>query len=120
MCQNLKKTHCLPSTLIKFPILQSKILVMPNKKYKIAVIQLNLNDIAENNLKMHQLGSCQNWNRSDFVTRIYTVSFCQSEDVDNFALAEPYIVLHLLLLALCKRIRRMIIFFEKNGGNLPQ
>jgi hypothetical protein len=24
---------------------------MPNKKYKIAVIQLNLNDIAENNLK---------------------------------------------------------------------
>jgi N-carbamoylputrescine amidase len=32
---------------------------MPNKnKYKIAVIQLNLNDIAENNLKkMHQLGS---------------------------------------------------------------
>jgi N-carbamoylputrescine amidase len=24
---------------------------MPNKKYKIAVIQLNLNDVAENNLK---------------------------------------------------------------------
>jgi hypothetical protein len=29
---------------------------MPNKKYKIAVIQLNLNDVAENN-KMFELGA---------------------------------------------------------------
>jgi N-carbamoylputrescine amidase len=52
-----KKTHCPYFLLfIKFPILQSKILVMPNKKYKIAVIQLNLNDIAENNLKNASVG----------------------------------------------------------------
>jgi N-carbamoylputrescine amidase len=31
---------------------------MPNKKYKIAVIQLNLNDVAENNLK-----KCLSWVR---------------------------------------------------------
>ena len=31
---------------------------MPNKKYKIAVIQLNLNDVAENNLK-----KCLHWVR---------------------------------------------------------
>ena len=31
---------------------------MSNKKYKIAVIQLNLNDIAENNLK-----KCLSWVR---------------------------------------------------------
>jgi N-carbamoylputrescine amidase len=33
---------------------------MPNKKYKIAVIQLNLNDIAENNLKNVLLGDAAN------------------------------------------------------------
>jgi N-carbamoylputrescine amidase len=32
---------------------------MPNKKYKIAVIQLNLNDVAENNLK-----KCLSWVRA--------------------------------------------------------
>jgi hypothetical protein len=42
---------------IKFTILHSKNDTMPNKKYKIAVIQLNLNDVAENNLKMFELGA---------------------------------------------------------------
>jgi hypothetical protein len=42
---------------IKFTILYSKNDTMPNKKYKIAVIQLNLNDVAENNLKMFELGA---------------------------------------------------------------
>jgi N-carbamoylputrescine amidase len=38
-------------TLYKFTICILKNDTMPNKKYKIAVIQLNLNDVAENNLK---------------------------------------------------------------------
>jgi N-carbamoylputrescine amidase len=66
---------------------------MPNKKYKIAVIQLNLNDVAENNLK-----KCLSWVRdaanqgAEVITlpELYSSHyFCQSEDVDNFALAEP-------------------------------
>jgi N-carbamoylputrescine amidase len=81
---------------------------------------LNLNDIAENNLKnasvgfvMPQIGS-----RSDFVTRIIQQSlFLSKEDVDNFALAEPYIVLRLLLSVLCKRIRcDYCSFLRKKAG----
>ena len=65
---------------------------MPNKKYKIAVIQLNLNDVAENNLK-----KCLSWVRDAASQGAEVISlpelysshyFCQSEDVDNFALAE--------------------------------
>ncbi len=36
--------------------MHSKFYVMPKRKYKIAVIQLNLNDVAENNLK-----KCISW-----------------------------------------------------------
>jgi N-carbamoylputrescine amidase len=63
---------------------------MPNKKYKIAVIQLNLNDVAENNLK-----KCLSWVRcrksgAEVITlpELYSSHyFCQK--IDNFALAEP-------------------------------
>ena len=76
---------------------------MPKRKYKIAVIQLNLNDVAENNLK-----KCISWVKDAankgaeviLLPELYSSHyFCQSEDVDNFALAEPFTVLHLLLLA---------------------
>jgi N-carbamoylputrescine amidase len=57
---------------------------MPNKKYKIAVIQLNLNDIAENNLKNASV-VCDAAKpvRSD-LPELYSSHYFVSEDVDNF------------------------------------
>ncbi|MFB0909816.1 MAG: carbon-nitrogen hydrolase, partial [Flavobacterium sp.] len=93
---------------------------MPNKKYKIAVIQLNLNDVAENNLK-----KCLSWVRdaasqgAEVITlpELYSSHyFCQSEDVDNFALAEPlYSTSFIAFSALAKELGVVIIvpFFEK-------
>ena len=61
---------------------------MSKKKYKIAVIQLNLNDVAENNLK-----KCLSWVRDAASQGAEVISipelysshyFCQSEDVANF------------------------------------
>jgi N-carbamoylputrescine amidase len=57
--------------------------------------------------------------RSDSLPELYSSHyFCQSEDVDNFVWQNLYIVLRLLLLALGKRIRRVIIvpLRKKNGG----
>ena len=100
--------------------MQSKIYLMPNKKYKIAVIQLNLNDVAENNLK-----KCLSWVRdaasqgAEVITlpELYSSHyFCQSEDVDNFALAEPlYSTSFIAFSALAKELCVVIIvpFFEK-------
>jgi N-carbamoylputrescine amidase len=65
---------------------------MPNKKYKIAVIQLNLTMLPKTTLK-----KSLSWVR-DASQGVEVISlpelysshyFCQSEDVDNFALAEP-------------------------------
>jgi len=93
---------------------------MPNKKYKIAVIQLNLNDVAENNLK-----KCLSWVREAAGQGAEVISlpelysshyFCQSEDVDNFALAEPlYSTSFIAFSALAKELGVVIIvpFFEK-------
>ena len=93
---------------------------MPNKKYKIAVIQLNLNDVAENNLK-----KCLHWVREAAKQGAEVISlpelysshyFCQSEDVDNFALAEPlYSTSFTAFSALAKELGVVIIvpFFEK-------
>ena len=62
---------------------------MPNKTYKIAVIQLNLNDKPENNLK-----KCLSWVKDAAKQGAEVISlpelysshyFCQSEDTDNFA-----------------------------------
>ena len=98
---------------------------MPNKKYKIAVIQLNLNDVAENNLK-----KCLHWVREAAKQGAEVISlpelysshyFCQSEDVDNFALAEPlYSTSFTAFSALAKELGVVIIvpFFEKRMAGI--
>ena len=98
---------------------------MPNKKYKIAVIQLNLNDVAENNLK-----KCLHWVRETAKQGAEVISlpelysshyFCQSEDVDNFALAEPlYSTSFTAFSALAKELGVVIIvpFFEKRMAGI--
>lgn len=98
---------------------------MPDKKYKIAVIQLNLNDVAENNLK-----KCLSWVRDAASQGAEVISlpelysshyFCQSEDVDNFALAEPlYSTSFIAFSALAKELGVVIIvpFFEKRMAGI--
>lgn len=98
---------------------------MPNKKYKIAVIQLNLNDVAENNLK-----KCLSWVRDAASQGAEVISlpelysshyFCQSEDVANFALAEPlYSTSFIAFSELAKELGVVIIvpFFEKRMAGI--
>jgi N-carbamoylputrescine amidase len=98
---------------------------MPSKKYKISVIQLNLNDIPENNLK-----KCLQWVRDAakqgaeviLLPELYSSHyFCQSEDVDNFALAEPlYSTSFIAFSALAKELGVVIIvpFFEKRMAGI--
>jgi N-carbamoylputrescine amidase len=98
---------------------------MPQNKYKIAVIQLNLNDVAENNLK-----KCLSWVRDAASQGAEVISlpelysshyFCQSEDVDNFALAEPlYSTSFIAFSALAKELGVVIIvpFFEKRMAGI--
>jgi len=98
---------------------------MPKKKYKIAVIQLNLNDIAENNLK-----KCLSWVRDAANNGAEVISlpelysshyFCQSEDVANFELAEPlYSTSFIAFSALAKELGVVIIvpFFEKRMAGI--
>ena len=98
---------------------------MPKNKYKIAVIQLNLNDAAENNLK-----KCLSWVRDAANQGAEVISlpelysshyFCQSEDVDNFALAEPlYSTSFIAFSALAKELGVVIIvpFFEKRMAGI--
>ncbi len=98
---------------------------MPKNKYKIAVIQLNLNDVAENNLK-----KCLSWVRDAANKGAEVISlpelysshyFCQSEDVDNFALAEPlYSTSFIAFSALAKELGVVIIvpFFEKRMSGI--
>jgi N-carbamoylputrescine amidase len=105
--------------------LRSNFLAMPNKKYKIAVIQLNLNDVAENNLK-----KCLSWVRDAASQGAEVISlpelysshyFCQSEDVDNFALAEPlYSTSFIAFSELAKELGVVIIvpFFEKRMAGI--
>lgn len=89
-------------------------------KYTIAVVQLNLNDVADNNLK-----KCVSWVRkaSDKGAEVICLPelysshyFCQSEDTDNFALAEPlYDRSFIAFSELAKELGVVIIvpFFEK-------
>uniref|UniRef100_UPI004049DB7F carbon-nitrogen hydrolase n=1 Tax=Flavobacterium sp. TaxID=239 RepID=UPI004049DB7F len=98
---------------------------MGKKKYKISVIQLNLNDVAENNLK-----KCLSWVRDAaklgaeviLLPELYSSHyFCQSEDVDNFALAEPlYSTSFIAFSALAKELGVVIIvpFFEKRMAGI--
>ena len=98
---------------------------MANNKYKIAVVQLNLNDVAENNLK-----KCLSWVREAAKMGAEVISlpelysshyFCQSEDVDNFALAEPlYSTSFIAFSELAKDLGVVIIvpFFEKRMAGI--
>ena len=98
---------------------------MVNNKYKIAVVQLNLNDVAENNLK-----KCLSWVREAAKMGAEVISlpelysshyFCQSEDVDNFALAEPlYSTSFIAFSELAKELEVVIIvpFFEKRMAGI--
>jgi N-carbamoylputrescine amidase len=98
---------------------------MANNKYKIAVVQLNLNDVAENNLK-----KCLSWVREAANRGAEVISlpelysshyFCQSEDVDNFALAEPlYSTSFIAFSELAKELGVVIIvpFFEKRMAGI--
>ena len=93
---------------------------MPKKKYNIAVIQLNLNNIPENNLI-----KCKEWVTDAakqgaeiiLLTELYSSHyFCQSEDTENFTLAEPlYDISFKAFSALAKELGVVIIvpFFEK-------
>ena len=109
-----------------YPVLYKKnyfyaeIVKTMKRKYKVSVIQLNLNDIPENNLK-----KCLSWVREAAKQGAEVISlpelysshyFCQSEDVDNFALAEPlYSTSFTAFSALAKELGIVIIvpFFEK-------
>ena len=98
---------------------------MSKKNYKIAVLQLNLNDVAENNLK-----KCTKWVRDAasqgaeviLLPELYSSHyFCQSEDTDNFALAEPlYSTSFIAFSALAKELNVVIIvpFFEKRMAGI--
>jgi N-carbamoylputrescine amidase len=98
---------------------------MSKKKYKIAVLQLNLNDVAENNLK-----KCLLWVRNAASQGAEVISlpelysshyFCQSEDVANFALAEPlYSTSFTAFSKLAKELNIVIIvpFFEKRMAGI--
>ena len=95
------------------------------KNYTIAVIQLNLNDVAENNLK-----KCLHWVRKAASQGAEVISlpelysshyFCQSEDTDNFAIAEPlYSTSFEAFSALAKELGVVIIvpFFEKRMAGI--
>ena len=98
---------------------------MPKKKYKIAVIQLNLNDVAENNLE--KCLSCVRDAASQgaeviSLPELYSSHyFCQSEDVANFELAEPlYSTSFIAFSALAKELGIVIIvpFFEKRMAGI--
>ena len=98
---------------------------MSKSTYKIAVLQLNLNDIAENNLK-----KCLSWVRNAAKQGAEVISlpelysshyFCQSEDTANFALAEPlYSTSFIAFSALAKELGVVIIvpFFEKRMAGI--
>lgn len=98
---------------------------MRTKKYKISVIQLNLNDSPENNLK-----KCLSWVRDAAKKGAEVISlpelysshyFCQSENTENFALAEPlYSTSFIAFSALAKELGVVIIvpFFEKRMAGI--
>ena len=93
--------------------------------YKISVIQLNLNNTPENNLK-----KCIEWVTKAAQMGAEVISlpelysshyFCQSEDVDNFKYAEPlYDVSFQAFSALAKELGVVIIvpFFEKRMAGI--
>jgi len=98
---------------------------MAKSKYSIAVLQLNLNDIPENNLK-----KCISWVRDAAAKGAEVISlpelysshyFCQSEDTANFSLAEPlYSTSFTAFSTLAKELGVVIIvpFFERRMAGI--
>ncbi len=98
---------------------------MKDRKYTISVIQLNLNDVPENNLK-----KCLHWVRQAagqgaeviLIPELYSSHyFCQSEDPENFALAEPlYDVSFKAFSELAAELGVVVIvpFFEKRMAGI--
>ena len=98
---------------------------MSKSTYTIAVLQLNLNDVAANNLN-----KCISWVRKAAQQGAEVISlpelysshyFCQSEDVANFELAEPlYSTSFTAFSALAKELGVVIIvpFFEKRMAGI--
>ena len=95
------------------------------RRYKVSVIQLNLNDLPKNNLE-----KCLHWVREAAGKGAEVISlpelysshyFCQSEDVENFALAEPLGGISFTAFsALAKELGVVIIvpFFEKRMSGI--
>jgi N-carbamoylputrescine amidase len=93
---------------------------MAKNSYKIAVIQLNLNNTPDENRK-----KCLSWIRDAAAKGAEVISlpelysshyFCQSEDVENFSLAEPLgDISFSAFSALAKELKVALIipFFEK-------
>ncbi|MAZ27192.1 MAG: acyltransferase [Cytophagaceae bacterium] len=98
---------------------------MASRKYKIAVIQLNLNNTPQYNLE-----KCMQWVRDAAAQGAEVISlpelygshyFCQSEDTANFDLAEPlYGVSFKAFSALAKELGVVIVvpFFEKRMNGI--
>jgi len=98
---------------------------MSKSTYTIAVLQLNLNDVAANNL-----AKCITWVRKAAQQGAEVISlpelysshyFCQSEDVANFELAEPlYSTSFIAFSELAKELGVVIIvpFFEKRMAGI--
>ncbi|MFY8213846.1 MAG: carbon-nitrogen hydrolase [Flavobacterium sp.] len=98
---------------------------MSKSTYTIAVLQLNLNDVAANNL-----AKCIQWVRKAAQQGAEVISlpelysshyFCQSEDVANFELAEPlYSTSFIAFSELAKELGVVIIvpFFEKRMAGI--
>ena len=98
---------------------------MSKSTYTIAVLQLNLNDVAANNLS-----KCITWVRKAAQQGAEVISlpelysshyFCQSEDVANFELAEPlYSTSFIAFSGLAKELGVVIIvpFFEKRMAGI--
>ncbi len=98
---------------------------MLKSTYTIAVLQLNLNDVAANNLS-----KCITWVRKAAQQGAEVISlpelysshyFCQSEDVANFELAEPlYSTSFIAFSELAKELGVVIIvpFFEKRMAGI--
>ncbi len=96
-----------------------------NRKYRVSVIQLNLNNTPENNLR-----KCLSKVREAAEMGAEVISlpelygshyFCQSEDVDNFNLAEPlYSTSFKAFSALARELGVVIIvpFFEKRMSGI--
>ncbi|MBM3402475.1 MAG: carbon-nitrogen hydrolase [Bacteroidetes bacterium] len=98
---------------------------MSKSTYKIAVLQLNLNDIAENNLKKcltRVRDATKQGAEVICLPELYSSHyFCQSEDTANFALAEPlYSTSFIAFSALAKELNVVIIvpFFEKRMAGI--